>query len=125
MKKYYPKSIFAKTLCVLLFAALIFVIHSCRKDIAGEQALTDPKIIQAKAWYENAYPKNNNITPGTYTTMSTGSSGHGQTDLSQMMSPDWQHNASYNRMNSDVIEMPIDASSKLRSSFSKDSPGNA
>lgn len=118
MKKHYSKSSLFKAGGLLLFAIIVFVIHSCRKDIPGVLDLNDPEIIQAKAWYESTYPQNAvKVNTSPVSSMSIGSTQQ-PTDLSQIIKPDWQHNSSYVRLNKNVIEMPVDPSSKFSAGFS-------
>ena len=102
-----------KKLYLLLAAACLFAvaINSCKKDSNTEQQnkISDPVILQAKGWYENTYPANNNKQATQATTVSK--------DLSQIIKPDWQHPASYSRFNKKVIEMPVDPSVKFNSSL--------
>ena len=105
MKKLYPKNWFFKL--SLMIIALCGIIYGCRKDKPGPTSpVTDPKIAAAKSWYEGAYPVNK-----TGQTLQTNSSE--RADLSQIVKPDWQHPANYNRFDEDVIELPIDPGSKF------------
>jgi hypothetical protein len=104
-----PKPVLNKLyLLLFVFIALTaIIIESCKKDNHAEQqaAVTDPAIAQAKTWYESTYPVNTNKV----TTQANGTNS----DLSQIIKPDWQHNASYSRFNKKVIELPLDPSSKF------------
>jgi len=77
-----------------LFAVTCLVtvaIYSCKKDSrTGQQnTISDPAIAQGKNWYESTYPASN----AKIATQAAGTS----TAFSQLISPDWQHAASYNR----------------------------
>lgn len=105
-----PKPILKKAYWLLLTTAclsIIIITNSCKKDSRTDQqnAFADPAIAQAKNWYESTYPVNTN----KITTQANGTN----TDLSQIIKPDWQHNSSYTRFNKKVIELPLDPSSKF------------
>ncbi|MGN8068222.1 hypothetical protein [Mucilaginibacter sp. SG564] len=105
-----------------LLAATCFIaiiINSCKKDsnTAQQDKISDPVIAQAKNWYESTYPATNI----KLSTLATGS----HIDLSQLIKPDWQHNASYTRFNRSVLELPVDASSvKTAITLSNSPSGN-
>ena len=108
MKKYFLKPFTLKLTALFALLLAIIIIHSCKKDNKSTQ-LTDPAVAQAKVWYENTYPMKSS-TNGKLTTQSTGNQ-----DLSQWIKPDWQRCSKYKKLGKDVIEMPIDPSSKFGS----------
>lgn len=93
--------------------ALTAFIFGCKKEIltSSEKSLTlsDPKIIDAKSWYDKSYPKNGQ-KPATRVLNSTGET---EMDLSQIIKPDWNEAKSYMRFDDDVVEMPLDSNTKL------------
>ncbi|MEO6524193.1 MAG: hypothetical protein ABIN91_21080 [Mucilaginibacter sp.] len=113
MKNHFTKSLIIRASVLLSCIALMFIIHSCRKDISETLDVTNPEIQQAKTWYESTYPQNStSIVKSPITTLSTGvHSTNG--DMSQLIKPDWIHNATYNKLSKDVIEMPLDPSGKF------------
>lgn len=118
MKKLKPKPILNKLYVLLVVIALsALIIESCKKDNHAEQqtTITDPAVIQAKSWYESTFPVNSNKQNTQATTTNS--------DLSQLIKPDWQHNASYTRFNKPVIEIPIDPSSKFNPSIKNKTTG--
>jgi hypothetical protein len=104
-----PKPILKKASRLLLATVCLaaVIINSCKKDSRNDQqnSVTDQAIAQAKTWYESTYP----VSSTKVTTQANGTN----TDLSQIIKPDWQHNASYTRFNKKVIELPLDPSSKF------------
>jgi hypothetical protein len=117
MTKPYPKSNrFILNLCFVLLT-LTGIIYGCRKDILKDTADTSVNstaINQARSWYEKTYPRNKNITAPK--SLSANSTATG-VDLSQLIKPDWQRPESYNRLNRDVIEIPIDPTDKFSASL--------
>ncbi|NNU34582.1 hypothetical protein HK413_11710 [Mucilaginibacter sp. S1162] len=75
--------------------------------------------MNAKSWYEEAYPINKINKP----TLQTNSVGDEQQDISQKAKPDWQRPKHYKRFNNDVIEMPFDVSGKLEGTFKNATTG--
>ncbi|HMG07786.1 MAG TPA: hypothetical protein VK609_04710 [Mucilaginibacter sp.] len=97
-------------LILFIFIAFIaIIINSCKKDVHSEQqtVITDPVVAQAKSWYESAFPLNNKTGALSVNSHATGSN----MDYSQLFKPDWQHAATYTRINQPVVELPVDASS--------------
>ncbi|HTK20518.1 MAG TPA: hypothetical protein VL442_13420 [Mucilaginibacter sp.] len=107
MKRNLKKAARSKLGAVLLFGLALFVAHSCKKAPElneGQIQGVAPSVVQAKGWYENNYPRTvsnnaNTTTQGVKTT-------NAQTDMSQIFTPDWRHNATYRKLGKDVIEMP-------------------
>jgi hypothetical protein len=95
--------------------ATLLLINSCKKNVT-DPTITDTKVLQAKAWYESTYSVTSKSNNAPLATLST-SGQSAITNFSQRVSPDWQHSASYNRLNKDVVEMPIDPSSNYNFSL--------
>lgn len=111
MRRYSSKPALFKVIIPLALAAIVFIIHSCKKEMKSSPAVSEA-VAQAKAWYESAYP----VSAGTDGKLVT--QGVGQTrDLSKWIKPDWQHPAVYKRLGKNVFEMPIDPSAKFSSAL--------
>lgn len=103
-----PLKNFIRFTAALILVAVIFIIHSCKKDsgINNNASLGDPVVLAAKSWYNGAYPVIANNSKGTNSL----SNNH---DFSQRIKPDWAHPSNYKRFNQDVIELPLDPSNKF------------
>ncbi|GGI50307.1 hypothetical protein GCM10011425_15190 [Mucilaginibacter galii] len=77
--------------------------------MTSEEQLNSPEVSAARSWYESTYPQK---TGGNFTTLSTTTTSD-PVDLTQRIRPDWPKGLSYHRLNNDVVEIPIDASSKF------------
>jgi hypothetical protein len=100
-----------------LFLTTLFIINSCRKELKSNNTNgLAPALMQAKTWYESTYLQTASSNK-SLTTFSTSGSKH-ENDLSQLIQPDWNNSDVYNRLNSDVIEMPVDPASKYNFSVS-------
>jgi len=128
------KSPYIKSNRFRLFFALLLVtasiIYGCRKDILKSDpslAITDPKIAQAKNWYEQIYPKQDQKS----ITKTFNAVGETEFDWSQFVKPDWSKPVNYTRFDDDVLEMPLDASGTDSDAYAiilnglKDSFGNS
>jgi hypothetical protein len=102
-----------RKLGALLLVLTAVIAYSCRKDVNSEDRLSSAEVSAARSWYESAYPQK---VGGAFTTLSTTTSGE-PIDLTQRIKPDWPKGLSYHRLNNDVVEIPIDASSKFSSAF--------
>jgi hypothetical protein len=103
------KAIYA---CITLsfFVTTFLVINSCRKEIKlGPFSNSVDSLEAARTWYESTYPVQNNIGINNKTTLGV-NNNNGQSDYSQYIKPDWNHNVRYKRFGKDVIEMPVDPS---------------
>jgi hypothetical protein len=93
----------------LLVLIIAFIINSCRKDNkTTPQTISTAAVQQAKTWYENAYPVTSDVVASKITTQSVNTAAKATFDLSQIIKPDWQHPATYARLGSNVIEMPVE-----------------
>lgn len=90
---------------------LIAIINSCKKEEKQTQldVATVNKISQTKAWYQKTYP----VTVSKSDLKTQGLSSSGSNDFSQVLKPDWEQAAAYSRLNSEVVEMPLDSAAKL------------
>ena len=110
-----------KKASLLLLAATCLVaviINSCKKDSHpdSQNAVSDPAVVQAKAWYESTYPVGNTKLNTQAITANP--------NLSQLIKPDWVHAATYARIGQPVVELPVDASSvKLNITLSNSANG--
>jgi len=96
----------------VLIIALIAAIYGCRKEIAKNSEatilnITDPKVAEAKSWYENAYPNRGTKGQALHT------NGTAETDISQVVKPYWQQAERYERLGKEVIEIPVDSAAKF------------
>ena len=91
----------------VILLCIISVINGCKKDSHNDTSdtIADPTVLQAKSWYESTY----SINTGKQNTQAIDTN----IDWSRRVKPDWNHPASYKRFNDDVIELPLDASSKM------------
>lgn len=94
----------------IVVAALI--IHGCRKDHTINVPKLDEATEQAKSWYEATYPASTGSS-GNLVTQSTDD----EFNSNQHIKPDWQHSKKYKRGNKDVIELPVDPSTKFNSTL--------
>ena len=62
---------------------------------------------QAKSWYESNYPVSA-AAKSSLAAQSIPATVKSTGDLSQLIKPDWQNAAKYNRLGKSVIEMPVD-----------------
>ncbi|HVW96136.1 MAG TPA: hypothetical protein VHA56_09230 [Mucilaginibacter sp.] len=113
MKRHWFRSNSFKFFSLFILITAVITIHSCKKDLKNIPETDDVSdvVAKAKAWYESAYPINQNVTGGSILTQSVS----GQRDLSQWIKPDWKKNVTYNRLGKGVIEMPIAAGSNFQS----------
>jgi hypothetical protein len=104
------QQLFAR-LCFLV-ALIAVVFQNCKKDthVIQQLSVTNPQIAAAKSWYEKTYPVKS-------LGQSLRTSSTGQTDLSQVIKPDWQHATVYERFNQQVLELPLDPSVKFSSAL--------
>ena len=107
-----PKPMFKKAPLLLLAVTClaVIVINSCKKDFNKDQqnAVTDPTVLQAKNWYESAYPVNKNSKLSLQSLATSADK-----DYSQFVKPDWSQAKTYTRFDQKVIEMPVDPSAKI------------
>ena len=125
MNKYLPQnSGLVKTAVLLLLISMLFIIHSCKKDLTKqEQTLTDPDITKVKDWYQSNFPaytavhnvKSGLSTSGTNTTLPS--------ELDQYIDPDWANTNKYNRFNKDVYEIPINPDNKFAAALQNGNSG--
>jgi hypothetical protein len=113
--KYYNKHGIVFIISIVL---ICFFYDSCKKDIHEGQndpgIITNSDVSKAKTWYENMYSVSN-THQSTQATI--------KSDLSQVIKPDWSKNATYNRFNKQVIELPIDPSSKFTPTLNNKTTG--
>lgn len=118
---YHPKTLFKlSTVFLLMFTLLI--IHSCKKDSTYQdntEGITSREVLEAKSWYESAYPASVNSVNSNLTTLDAGKGF----DYSQHTKPDWRHNISYKRFNANVVEIPVDPANPVLSQL-KNSTSN-
>lgn len=110
MKKDFPRKKLFKLSAVLLPCLVLLVMHSCKKNLTVSEAdvkISDTEVLNAKSWYEEAYPINRVNKSGLQTNSVSAP------DPSQIIKPDWQRPSHYKRFNNDVIEIPLDPSAKF------------
>jgi len=123
MKIPQPKHLFRIiTIALLLISGLI--INSCRKDNKYSTQNLMPDVTQAKAWYESSFPVNSNSNSKLITQTVNGVNVV-VPNLSQLITPDWQHPATYSRLGSNVIEMPLGNNGSIVMALSNQPGGKA
>lgn len=87
---------------ILLLFAIAAIIYGCKRDaqIAKQPDNINPVVLEAKNWYESAYP-------ASKSKLNVQSTTH-EVDFSQLVSPDWKDGKSYARFDDDVTEIPLD-----------------
>jgi len=107
-----PKPILKKAHLLLLASTCLVavIINSCKKDFNKDQqnTVTDPTVLQAKNWYESAYPVNINSKLSLQSLAASADK-----DYSQFVKPDWSRAKTYTRFDQKVIEMPVDPSANI------------
>lgn len=105
-----------KYFLAVFIVSLLF--NGCKKDSKLTPSLIQmpDNIAKAKTWYESKYPvvTSSKTTSTALRTLDT-KPKTGPIDFTQFINPDWYHPASYNRLNKDVVELPIAPGSQLNS----------
>jgi len=117
MKPYLKPSPAKLVIALILFVAIV-VVHSCKKDRAGQARTVtpdNPVITQAQRWYDSVYTKQLSKT-GKQTTQSVGQSVH---DWSQKFKPYWAKANVFMQSGMTFIELPAIKSGDMAVSFSK------
>ncbi len=100
-------------LCSVIIVS--FFTNSCRKDNKGEPETALPAgVAQAKSWYESVYPV---IAESAKGRNFSKQSKNASADYSQFIKADWKHGNQYNRLNKDVIELPVDPAHQINSAL--------
>lgn len=113
MKKIYLKFKCVSSVRLLgVVLLLIAVINSCKKDEkqVTSAIATANKINEAKEWYLKTFPV---ITDSSNAKITQGTGSNESFDYSQILKPDWAKALTYNRLNNEVVEMPLDSAAKL------------
>lgn len=100
------------------------LLNSCKKETSNLYQNRDTEIIQAKGWYEKTYTKNQNVSSNVKNLNNNNIAQKSPLDLSQLIDPDWERGIIYNRLNKDVIEIPIKDQNKFSFSFNEGLAGN-
>jgi len=120
---FFFKKLYKGFFYISLLAAAIFVINSCKKNIATAP-ISESKVLRAKAWYESTFPAAN-IKKNQMMTQSIGGVNTTNLDYTQLIAPYWDKYTSYTRDNKDVVEVPIDSSMSFAATLSNAQGGNA
>ncbi|QEM06828.1 hypothetical protein DIU31_026210 [Mucilaginibacter rubeus] len=112
--KSFPKVLYP----IAIVSAIILSVNSCKKDRHGDSTvqISDPTIVQAKAWYENAFPANSKM--GVQSIQDSA-------DISQLIRPVWQNGSTYLRAGQRVLEIPIDPSVQYHAELKNMNSGKA
>jgi uncharacterized membrane protein YgcG len=108
-------------ICLFIFL-ISFILNSCKKDTTQSQNLT-PTIEKAKSWYENLYLVSTNGDVKQNSLGTQDANAIGSIDFTKFVKPNWYENSSYSRFGDDVIEMPIDGSTKVNLNLRNDISG--